>query len=164
LCIEPLRKGKDLKRGIFTIIIRNRSMNKLLEINRELRDIPDPRASKLFFEKLNNTGSREYYIQKMMTTYGYDRENSEKCFELVKVQRTQYAIGNKFNSKSLAAGIGGLGMLYARPTQKHLEKYNAIFRKPWMKLPIYGITFAFWGYCGLQLPARLFPRLFSNKN
>jgi hypothetical protein len=47
-------------------------------------------------------------------------------------------------------------MVYARPLQRRLEGYNAIFRKPWMKFPLYGAVFAFCGYCGLQMPSRIF--------
>lgn len=61
-------------------------MNKLLEINRELREIPDPKISK---HRINLTflGSREYYIRKIMETYSYDRENAEKAFEYMKYKR-----------------------------------------------------------------------------
>ena len=39
-------------------------MNKLLEIQRDLRDIPDPRARKSLIYK--NIGSRELHVQKIM--------------------------------------------------------------------------------------------------
>ena len=39
-------------------------MNKLLEIQRDLRDIPDPRARKT--KILKNLGSREMHVQKIM--------------------------------------------------------------------------------------------------
>jgi ABC-type microcin C transport system permease subunit YejB len=41
-------------------------------------------------------GSREYYIQKIMTTYGYDRENAEKTYEYLKYKRMQYTVGTDF--------------------------------------------------------------------
>ena len=70
-------------------------MNKLLQINRELRDIPDPRARKYFF-KIIYVGSREFYVQKLMQSYNYDRENAEKAFEYIKYKRAQYSLGNSF--------------------------------------------------------------------
>jgi hypothetical protein len=54
-------------------------MNKLLEINRELREIPDPKLSK--------------YIKRIMETYNYDRENAEKAYEYLKYKRAQYTLG-----------------------------------------------------------------------
>ncbi len=38
-------------------------------------------------------GSREFYIRKIMETYGYDRENAEKAFEYMKYKRTHYTLG-----------------------------------------------------------------------
>lgn len=58
--------------------------------------------------------------------------------------------------------VGGLGLLYGKPIIKHLQRYNAIFRKPWMKPPVYGAVFLFFGYVGLQLPARIFPKWSSS--
>lgn len=61
-------------------------MNKLLEINRELRDIPDPQLSMPIFSQylLLFLGSRELFINKIQATYGYDRENAEKAYEYMK--------------------------------------------------------------------------------
>lgn len=50
-----------------------------------------------------------------MTTYGYDRENSEKAFEYIKLKRVQYTVGNRFLLIMIGAMFGGLGLLYARP-------------------------------------------------
>jgi hypothetical protein len=33
------------------------------------------------------TGSREYFVRKIMATYNYDRDNAEKTFEYIKVKR-----------------------------------------------------------------------------
>jgi hypothetical protein len=73
-------------------------MNKLLEVNRELREIPDPRLRKsTFFSHLVipsfPLGSREYYIKKIMATYNYDRDNAEKAFEYMKYKRANYTLG-----------------------------------------------------------------------
>ena len=76
-------------------------MNKLLEVNRELREIPDPRLR-----------SREFYIRKIMDTYGYDRENAEKAFEYMKYKRANYTLGLL---------CGPVGAIYARPIQHALS-------------------------------------------
>ena len=72
-------------------------MNKLLEVNRELREIPDPRLRKenLRHKNLFYIGSREYYIKKIMTTYNYDRENAEKAFEYMKYKRANITLGKQ---------------------------------------------------------------------
>lgn len=31
-------------------------------------------------------GAKEFYISKLMVTYGYDRDNAEKVFEIIKYQ------------------------------------------------------------------------------
>ncbi len=58
---------------------------------------------------------------------------------------------------------GAVGAWYARPFQKHLEGYNAIFRKPWMRVPIYAFAFGCAFYGGMQLPGRVFPKFTPNK-
>jgi len=63
----------------------------------------------------------------------------------------------------LATVCGTIGAIYARPLQRNLEGYNAIFRKPWMRLPLQGAAFGCAFYGGLQLPARLFPKLTYSK-
>lgn len=40
-----------------------------------------------------------------------------------------------------------------------MEAYGGIFRKPWFKLPIYTFAFGCAYYGGVQLPARIFPKL-----
>ena len=52
-----------------------------------------------------------------------------------------------------------MGAVYARPFQHTLENYNAIFRKPWMRVPIYAFAFGCAYYGGIQLPGRVFPKL-----
>ncbi|CDW85583.1 UNKNOWN [Stylonychia lemnae] len=119
-------------------------MNKLLEINRELRDIPDPQIR-----------SREFFIKKIQVTYGYDRENAEKTYEYMKLQRAKLALG---------IACGTAAVLWARPIQRHAEKYSAIFKKPWMKAPIYSVAFLCAFYGGIQLPSRIFYKLTPSKN
>jgi hypothetical protein len=66
----------------------------------------------------------------------------------MKYQRAKYMLGK---SKNLIIPLGtacGVAATYwARPFQRHAENYSAIFRKPWMRLPIYSAAFicAFYG-------------------
>jgi hypothetical protein len=48
---------------------------------------------------LNILGSREYYIQKIMATYNYDRDNAEKAFEYMKYKRANYTLGKPLRLK-----------------------------------------------------------------
>ncbi len=63
----------------------------------------------------------------------------------------------------VGAACGTVGALYARPLQRNLSKYNAIFRKPWLSYPIYVAAFGCAYYGGTQLPGRLFPKLTYGK-
>ena len=56
-----------------------------------------------------------------------------------------------------------MGAIYARPFQRSLESYNAIFRKPWMKVPLYAATFGSAFYGGMQLPGKVFPKFTKDK-
>ena len=51
-------------------------MNKLLEIQRDLRDIKD--------QKLK---SKELFIRRIMESYNYDRINAEKVYEYLRYKR-----------------------------------------------------------------------------
>lgn len=58
---------------------------------------------------------------------------------------------------------GTIGALYMRPLQRNLENYNAIFRKPWMRIPVFATAFGCFYYGGTQLPGRLFPKFTPSK-
>lgn len=50
-----------------------------------------------------------------------------------------------------------------RPFQRNLEQYNALFRKTWMRVPLYATAFGCFFIGGMQLPARVFPKLTPKK-
>lgn len=54
--------------------------------------------------------------------------------------------------------------MYARPIQRNLEQYSALFRKPWMRIPIYAFAFSCAFYGGVQLPGRIFPKFTPRLN
>ena len=57
-----------------------------------------------------------------------------------------------------------MAAIIARPIQKRIEENNAIFRKPWFKIPVYAFAFGCAFYGGVQLPGRLFPKLTPSLN
>jgi H+/Cl- antiporter ClcA len=59
---------------------------------------------------------------------------------------------------------GTVAAIYGRPLQRNAANYNAFFRKPWMKLPIYSFFFVCGYYGGIQLPYRFFPKLSPSTN
>ncbi len=69
------------------------------------------------------------------------------------------------NHHSLPLGIacGTIGALYVRPFQRNMENYNAFFRKPWMRVPLFAATFGCFYYGGTQLPGRVFPKYIGSK-
>ena len=75
-------------------------MNNLFQVNRELRDIEDPKMR-----------SREFYIKKIQTSYGYDRKNAEKVYEMQQVKQVELMWG---------LACGGLAMYKFSPVQREL--------------------------------------------
>lgn len=90
-----------------------------------------------------------------METYEYDRDNAEKAFEYMKYQRAKYLLG---------ATCGTVALYWARPFQRRAEEYSLLFKKPWMKLPIYAFAFTCAFYGGIQLPSRIFYKFSPSKN
>lgn len=65
-------------------------------------------------------------------------------------------------NESIGFSCGVIATYLARPLQRNLEQYHAIFRKPWFKIPIYAAAFGCAYYGGIQLPTRFFTKLSSN--
>lgn len=117
-------------------------MQRLLQVNRELRDIEDPKLR-----------SREFYIKKIQTSYGYDRNNAEKVFEIMQVKSVEAMWGS---------ACGAVAWYKAGPIQREIEHSYSIFRKAWMRQPIRLAAFAAAYWVGTALPTRFF-RKFENK-
>lgn len=79
------------------------------------------------------------------------------------VPNTPLVTFNLSDHTLLGVICGLVGANYARPFNRNLQKYNAIFRKPWLSYPIYIAAFGCAYYGGIQLPGRLFPKLTYNK-
>lgn len=83
----------------------------------------------------------------------------------MKYQRSKIILGKlRFKIIALGTACGLAATYWARPFQRHAENYNAIFRKPWMRLPIYSFAFICAFYGGIQLPSRIFYKFTPSKN
>lgn len=71
--------------------------------------------------------NREYTIRKIQATYGYDHENAEKVYEIMKVRQVEFLWG---------LGCGSIAAYKLQPFRRGLEERNSIFRKAWMKYPL----------------------------
>lgn len=91
-------------------------MNTLLNVKRDLRDIEDPKLR-----------AREHYIKKIQASYGYDRANAEKVYEMMQVKQVEMMWGTAF---------GALAAYKVSPIQKEIERSYGIFRKAWMRYPL----------------------------
>ena len=107
-------------------------MNTLLQSNRELRSTFDPKLR-----------SREAGIHKIMASYGYDRENAEKVYELGKVRSAEQIFG---------ASVGALAAYKFSPIAKEMSSSYALFRKSWMRFPVPIAVFAVSYHVAIQLP------------
>ena len=110
-------------------------MNNLFSINRELRDIADPKLR-----------SRELTIKRIQASYGYDRENAEKVYEMMRVRNVEFGFGT---------ACGAVAAYKWTPIQRDLEHSFSIFKKPWMRVPVRLGVFAATYYISVQLPSRM---------
>ena len=101
-------------------------MNTLLTVNRDLREIEDPKLR-----------AREHFIKKIQASYGYDRANAEKVYEIMQVKQVEMLFGT---------AVGGLAMYKAGPVISEMEYTTRLFRKPWMRFPLRAGVFALGYY------------------
>ena len=104
---------------------------------------------------VSNMGDRrrEDIIKRIQVSYGYDRDNAEKVWEMMRVKNVEKAFG---------AGCGALAVYKWMPIHREWEASNAILRKSWMRAPILATIFGATYYCATQLPQRFFQKL-SNR-
>lgn len=107
-----------------------------MQQDRYLRDIGNPAIR-----------ARESAIKRIQASYGYDHENAEKVYELMRVRQVEQLWG-------LACGT--LAAYKWMPIQRQMEAASAIWRKQWMRYPIVAGVFGIAYFCGLQLPVRFF--------
>ena len=111
-------------------------MNKLLEVNQDIRNVKDPHYK-----------SRELYVRRIMETYGQERDAAERTFEYMRLKQTQFLWGC----------IGGSFVLwFTRPHQQMMRQSHWFFRKRWMG-PLYPVlAFCLGYYAFAKLPYNVF--------
>ena len=114
-------------------------MENKLKQDRYLRNISNP-ADRV----------REKAVTRIMASYGYDHENAEKVYEIMRVKQVE---------KFWGFFCGGLAAYKWMPIQREMEASNALLRKQWVRYPIVAGVFASAYFFGLQLPVRFFQKL-----
>ena len=91
-------------------------MEEKLIADRQSRDIGNPRIR-----------ARQWHIDRLQKSYGYDRENAEKVYEIMQVRQIEFLFG---------ATLGSIAAYKVGPIQKELANSMRLFRKPWMRFPL----------------------------
>ena len=103
--------------------------------------------------------AREAHVDRIQASYGYNREDAEKVFEIMQLRSLETLFG---------FGCGALAAYKVTPVQRELSRSLRIFRKPWLRYPMQMAAFGAAFYVGIQLPARAIRKitptnLFSTK-
>ena len=94
-------------------------------------------------------GLRQHAIEKIMVSYGYDAENAEKVYEIMRVKQVE---------KMWGISCGALALYKWLPIQRELEAGQAMWRKTWMRYPLTLSVFSFAYFLGTQMPSRFFQK------
>ena len=94
--------------------------------------------------------TREHAIKRIQVSYGYDHENAEKVYEMIRVQQVEQLWG---------FSIGAIAAYKWLPIQREMQASNAIMRKWWMRYPLVAGVFYSAYYVALQMPTRFFQKL-----
>ena len=95
------------------------------------------------------TRARENAIRRIQASYGYDAENAEKVYEIMRVKQVEALWG---------VACGSLAVYKWMPIQREMEASNAMLRKRWMRYPFVAGVFGFAYFIGLQMPVRFFQK------
>ena len=93
---------------------------------------------------------RENAIKRIQASYGYDHENAEKVYEIMRVKQVEQLFG---------LACGAVAANRWMPIQREMELSNAMLRKRWMRYPMVAGVFGFAYFCGMQLPVRFFQKI-----
>ena len=85
-----------------------------------------------------------------MVTYGYDRENAEKVYEIQHVRAAEKLFGTV---------VGAAAVVKARPIIREHGKSYGLFRKTWMKYPVPLAIFGAAYTIATMLPSRFSRKL-----
>ena len=94
--------------------------------------------------------SRENAIKRIQVSYGYDAQNAERVYELMRVRQVEQLWGFT---------VGAIAAYKWMPIQREMQASNAIMRKWWMRYPLVAGVFYSAYYCALQMPVRFFQKL-----
>ena len=118
-------------------------MEEKLAADRQSRDIGNPRIR-----------ARQWHIDRLQKSYGYDAENAEKVFEIMQVRQVEFMFGS---------ALGAVAAYKVGPIQKLFSESYVLMRKPWMRFPMQIAAFGVAYYCGCQIPPRVL-RKFTTYN
>ncbi len=104
-------------------------MENKLNADRDLRNIASPAVRQ-----------REYAIKRIQASYGYDHDNAEKVYEIMRVKQVEQMFG---------LALGAFAAYKWMPIQREMEAANALLRKQWMRYPMVGAVFASAYWMGL---------------
>jgi len=114
-------------------------MEQKLQQDRYLRRVADPAQR-----------ARDKAITRIQASYGYDFENAEKVYEIMRVKQVEQLWG---------CSLGALAVYKALPVIREMEAGSAIMRKAWMRYPFLATAFGAAYFVGLQMPVRFFQKL-----
>ena len=113
-------------------------MEQKLAQDRGLRNISNPADR-----------ARESAISRIQASYGYDHENAEKVYEIMRVKQVE---------KMWGISCGALALYKWMPIQRELEAGQAMWRKTWMRYPLSISVFSIAYFIGTQMPSRFFQK------
>ena len=92
---------------------------------------------------------RDHAIQKIQASYGYDYQNAEKVYEMMRVKQVEQMFG---------ITVGGIAAYKWMPIQREMAATHPIMRKAWMRYPLAAGVFGAAYTIALQLPAKFFQK------
>ena len=71
--------------------------------------------------------AREAHVDRIQASYGYNREDAEKVYEIMQIRSFETMFG---------FGLGAFAFYKAGPLQRELSRSILLFRKPWLRYPM----------------------------
>ena len=84
--------------------------------------------------------AREAHVDRIQASYGYNREDAEKVYEIMQLRSLETMFG---------FGLGAFAFYKTGPLQRELSRSILLFRKPWLRYPMQMVAFAGAFYVGL---------------
>lgn len=105
-----------------------------------------------YLRRMSDPGhrARDKAITRIQASYGYDYENAEKVYEIMRIKQVEQLFG---------CSMGALAVYKVLPVIREMEASHAIMRKAWMRYPLLATAFGSAFFVGVQLPVRFFSKL-----